>query len=526
MKLLKLILPFLLLASAAWAGDLDIHPPFKQVGTDVSLSSSNTQTVTLGAWLTANGAYAPIMIDAVVAEAAGISKGKVVYISGASGGVPTVSLADNQVEAKTDIIGFAYETKANTENIRVVVQGLLSGIDTAAYVPGTMLHLSTVGNYVGVPPLGAHINLAIVKTQHATTGMIYVFSSPYISSLRAAYDADISIATGSDDGTRKILIENRSGTDLISIDGLGNMNFDSGIMYIDGVNGRLGINTVSPSSSMQIVGTNITNITGTLTRTDNTGLTGTSFALTDSYVGSTSTVLNANYSLVHTGVVGGTGIKSLFGLISAIRLNGSTEAGANLTRAQVYAADTFFGNSAASSENYNIINVNLFAGQVSMTPSHTGNVTITNFDLIILGLNIEDAAGTWSITDFNSIKITDAVPGASFTVTNQTGIQIVKQTSTANSIGLWLNGDGTGADVAFGAGKDAKIYYDGVDLVINPRAVGTGVVDLLYAGDTTVGGGPATLRTNVPTGTADGAQDGWLEIQVNGVPVWVPYWNK
>lgn len=56
------------------------------------------------------------------------------------------------------------------------------------------------------------------------------------------------------------------------------------------------------------------------------------------------------------------------------------------------------------------------------------------------------------------------------------GISVEKRELATLNIGIELAGDGIGADIMFGAGNDANIYYDGTDLIINPKVVGTGAV--------------------------------------------------
>lgn len=73
------------------------------------------------------------------------------------------------------------------------------------------------------------------------------------------------------------------------------------------------------------------------------------------------------------------------------------------------------------------------------------------------------------------IKTGNAIVGTS---TTQVGLQIDKHTLTAaNPNALWFNGDTDGSGDAsawFGAGKDAAVYYDGTDLIIDPRKIGAG----------------------------------------------------
>ena len=60
-----------------------------------------------------------------------------------------------------------------------------------------------------------------------------------------------------------------------------------------------------------------------------------------------------------------------------------------------------------------------------------------------------------------------------------TGIYIQKQLNSFITEGIYLNGDGIGADIVFGAGRDANIYYDGTDLVIDAALKGTGTLNLI-----------------------------------------------
>jgi hypothetical protein len=67
--------------------------------------------------------------------------------------------------------------------------------------------------------------------------------------------------------------------------------------------------------------------------------------------------------------------------------------------------------------------------------------------------------------------------------TRMTGVEIEPlptQARITNSQAIWLKGDGQGSDIVFGAGSgvdgDAKIYYDGTNLIIHPRFIGTGRV--------------------------------------------------
>jgi len=82
-------------------------------------------------------------------------------------------------------------------------------------------------------------------------------------------------------------------------------------------------------------------------------------------------------------------------------------------------------------------------------------------------------------------------------------------------VGVLLDNSG----LVLGAGQDAKIYYDGIDLIIDPDVVGTGVIHIAQSA-TALGTSLAALG-NVPSG-APTAQTEWLKIKVNGQIRYIP----
>ena len=141
----------------------------------------------------------------------------------------------------------------------------------------------------------------------------------------------------------------------------------------------------------------------------------------------------------------------------------------------------------------------LVASAVDSWASTLATWNITNMTGIDIQTDMNDNGnGTViNITDLNGIYIRDPFRfgSSSGTQTNVTGIKIDKATVGTNKAGLWLNGDGAGSDVIIGAGRDAKIYYDGTDVIIDPNVVGTGKVligatanDTINAGSYEVGG--------------------------------------
>lgn len=108
-----------------------------------------------------------------------ITKGSVVYISGATGDHPTISLADADTEATSSkTLGLVSATIQNGDIGTVVTNGLLSGVDTDGATAGQSVWLSsTAGEYVfGSPPaFPAHsVYLGVAVKINASSGSIMV----------------------------------------------------------------------------------------------------------------------------------------------------------------------------------------------------------------------------------------------------------------------------------------------------------------------------------------------------------------
>jgi len=83
-----------------------------------------------------------------------LTKGIIVYINGESGQRPTVATAswtDDTDSATT--LGFVAQNISTNGTGYVITNGLIRGINTTAFVPGTMLYLSASGQYTSTIPI-------------------------------------------------------------------------------------------------------------------------------------------------------------------------------------------------------------------------------------------------------------------------------------------------------------------------------------------------------------------------------------
>jgi hypothetical protein len=108
-----------------------------------------------------------------------LTKGTVVYITGASGNKPTVTRAIATSDATSaQTFGVVQENILTNQNGYVVVRGDIAGIDTSAFPEGSQLYLSgsVAGSYTVTKPVAPlHlVYVGIVTRQHATQGQIEV----------------------------------------------------------------------------------------------------------------------------------------------------------------------------------------------------------------------------------------------------------------------------------------------------------------------------------------------------------------
>jgi len=123
-----------------------------------------------------NGGVGNVGFVGKVNEAAGISKGEVVYFSGATGNFGQVSLADNTDFDKSDAIGVAFETKTDGQQIIVTQLGEITQQDTSGMIAGDIIYLDTAGGFTNIHPGATN---AVVRIGHAikinaSTGRIHV----------------------------------------------------------------------------------------------------------------------------------------------------------------------------------------------------------------------------------------------------------------------------------------------------------------------------------------------------------------
>lgn len=105
-----------------------------------------------------------VIFSAKVNEVAGVSNGDVVYISGATGGFPQISKADNTDFSKADVLAMVTEDRANGQTVSCTLTGLVENIDTSSFSEGDILYLATSGGITSIHPTGID---AVQRLGHA-----------------------------------------------------------------------------------------------------------------------------------------------------------------------------------------------------------------------------------------------------------------------------------------------------------------------------------------------------------------------
>ncbi len=112
------------------------------------------------------------------ATGATITNGTPVYVSGATGQLPTISKADASSSVSTRTIGVATMDIANNSNGFITVSGLVNDIDTSAFSDGDVVYASatTPGALTATAPSAPNyqVRVGVIAHAHPTQGKLLV----------------------------------------------------------------------------------------------------------------------------------------------------------------------------------------------------------------------------------------------------------------------------------------------------------------------------------------------------------------
>jgi len=147
--------------------------------TDGSVTITSPTTTTRDLSVAVAAATNNVLAQVRNTTGATLTKGTAVYISGASGQLPTVSKALATSDATSaQTLGLITADLANNSNGNVTVIGLITNIDTSTYTDGAQLYLSptTAGALTATKPYAPNhlVYVAVVEHAHPTQGKLFV----------------------------------------------------------------------------------------------------------------------------------------------------------------------------------------------------------------------------------------------------------------------------------------------------------------------------------------------------------------
>lgn len=118
-------------------------------------------------------------VVAKISEAAGITIGQIVYISGASGANEEIKLAKADSASTMPAFGFALEAGALNAFIKVLFSGKVTGFDTSSFTEGDVVYASATiaGGITATPPSvppNLRQRLGVVTRSHASNGEVLI----------------------------------------------------------------------------------------------------------------------------------------------------------------------------------------------------------------------------------------------------------------------------------------------------------------------------------------------------------------
>jgi hypothetical protein len=215
-------------------------------------------------------------VQHIVKAGVAITKGQAVYVTGSDGTNMIVGLASNTSEgASSKTIGLAASTAAINDQIFVVTEGLLAGLNTSTATAGDPVWLGANGNLIfgllNKPTSPAHlVYIGVVTRVQQNNGEIFVnvqngieideihdiqISSPSTGQLLRR-DSDgywknwtPNFLTAEADTLDSITVRGATTTNAITVGGL---TVDTNTLVVDAINNRVGIGTAAPGALLQV----------------------------------------------------------------------------------------------------------------------------------------------------------------------------------------------------------------------------------------------------------------------------------
>jgi hypothetical protein len=486
-------------------------------GSVVVSSSGTTRDLSVGV----AGSTATLISQVRNETGATLTKGTVVYISGAAGNKAVVSKAlatSDSTSAQT--YGMVQADIAHNHNGYVVVVGAVSGLNTSAFTDGTQLYLSSVsaGGYTNTKPYApSHlVYVGIVTYSHNTQGTIqvkiqngYEMDELHDVSARSPVNGQTLVWNSTTSLWEKSNAPILSGA-TIDASPIGASTASTGAFTTLNTSG---IVTMTGRNEVYGVPTNAGTIAGFMGGTSG----GTTAARTQTLSGQT-TLNIAAIGYTGTGWVGGAGLSFV-----------ATENQAAATRGtKAVLSAIAAGDSTATTMEWNGSTLTL-NGSTALTSSNYNNYAPTKTGT--------GASGTWAInitgnaatvTSITSNQVTTALGFTPYNATNPAGyISSYTETSTlANVTGRGNTtttriGVTTSSPLDFAANGNTGTWLGGIQDSTTGWSLSNAVIGIKSDNTTYAAIGIGTsnglLYFGRTTASGVGTMSSWLEVNGGGV---------
>lgn len=217
-----------------------------------------------------------------------LTKGQIVYISGHSGTKPEVSLARSDSASTMPAFGFVQSDISPESEGYVVYSGLFKGLNTdSGFSEGDTLYVSssTAGAFQNTAPSGSNLiqNIGKIVRSHNTNGEILVGGAGRTNATPNLNEGKFFIGNASNQSSISAYVlptSDGSANQVLTTDGSGNVTFStvdpttyssfttnrvihanasgvltaSDFLKVDDSNNRFGIGTLTPLTTVEIVG--------------------------------------------------------------------------------------------------------------------------------------------------------------------------------------------------------------------------------------------------------------------------------